>query len=56
MQNTNPQILMTNPKIANRKSAPWSQSANRISANLQGKKTVSDPDPHCLPRNIFLPL
>jgi hypothetical protein len=39
-------FVMSNPQIANPLTFLVSQSANCKSPNLQGKKSVSDPDPH----------
>ncbi len=45
-------FAMINPQIAIPQISLVSQSANRKSANVQGKKQFSDPDPHWFSSNI----
>jgi hypothetical protein len=48
-------FVMINPQIADPQISLVSHSTNIESANLQGKGSVSDPDPHRFTSNIFLP-
>ncbi len=45
-------LVMINPQFANPQISLVSQSANRKSANLQGKSSISDP--HWFASNTFL--